>query len=91
MPATVQFDRELCGRTVEIQNVAVQRMLTAKFVACKVAVHANAAKESWGDAPECCCAEGAVSIISLGQRPRTREVRTTSAESAIHFLGEFDA
>jgi len=48
-------------------------------------------KESWGDAPECCCAEGAVSIISLGQRPRTREVRTTSAESAIHFLGEFDA
>ena len=38
MPATVQFDRELCGRTVEIQNVAVQRMLTAKFVTCKVAV-----------------------------------------------------
>jgi hypothetical protein len=30
-------------------------------------------------------------IISLGQRPRTREVRTTSAETAIHFLGEFDA
>jgi len=35
---TVQFDRERSGRTVEIQNVAVQRMLTAKFVACKVAV-----------------------------------------------------
>jgi hypothetical protein len=30
-------------------------------------------------------------ITSLGQRPRTREVRITSAESAIHFLGEFDA
>jgi len=35
---TVQFDRDLCGRTVEIQNVAIQRMLTAKFVACKVSV-----------------------------------------------------
>jgi hypothetical protein len=38
MPATVQFDRALRGRTVEIQDVAVQRMLTAKFVACKVSV-----------------------------------------------------
>jgi hypothetical protein len=38
MPTTVQFDRELCGRTIEIQNVAVQWMLTAKFVACKISV-----------------------------------------------------
>jgi len=38
MPATVQFDRELCGRTIEIQDVAVQRVLTAKFVACKISV-----------------------------------------------------
>ena len=38
MPPTVQFDRELCRRTVEIQNVAVQRMLTAKSITCKVAV-----------------------------------------------------
>jgi hypothetical protein len=38
MPATVQFDRELCDRTIEIQNVAVQWMLTAKFVACKISV-----------------------------------------------------
>ena len=29
MATTVQFDRELCGRTIEIQDVAVQRMLTA--------------------------------------------------------------
>jgi hypothetical protein len=36
MPTTVQFDRELCARTIEIQNVAVQWMLTAKFVACKI-------------------------------------------------------
>src|SRR6266700_7889923 len=38
MPATVQFDRELCGRTIEIQDVAIQWMLTAKFVACKISV-----------------------------------------------------
>jgi hypothetical protein len=38
MPAAVQFDRELRGRTVEIQYVTVQWMLTAKFVACKVSV-----------------------------------------------------
>ena len=38
MPATVQFDRELCGRAIEIQDVAVQRMLTAKFVARKISV-----------------------------------------------------
>ena len=44
MPATVQFDRELCGRAVEIQNVAVQRMLTAKFIAYKVSVPQMAPK-----------------------------------------------
>jgi hypothetical protein len=38
MPATIQFDRELCGRTIEIQDVGVQRMLASKFVACKISV-----------------------------------------------------
>ena len=30
---------------------------------------ANAAKESWGDAPELCCAEGAVSLLAWGTAP----------------------
>jgi hypothetical protein len=38
MAATVQFDRELRDRTIEIHDVAVQRMLTSKFVACKISV-----------------------------------------------------
>jgi len=38
MPTTVQFDRELCGRTIEIQDVTAEWMLTAKFVACKISV-----------------------------------------------------
>jgi hypothetical protein len=38
MAATVQFDRDLCDRTIKIQDVAVQRMLTAKFVTCKISV-----------------------------------------------------
>ena len=38
MPTTVQFDRELCGRTIEIQDVTAEWMLTEKFVACKISV-----------------------------------------------------
>jgi len=38
MATTVQFDREVCSRTIEIQDVAAQRMLTSKFVACKISV-----------------------------------------------------
>ncbi len=38
MPATVQFDRELRGGTVEIEYVTVKWVLAAKFVACKISV-----------------------------------------------------
>jgi hypothetical protein len=38
MSAAVQFDGQLCARTIEIQNVTVERMLTAKFVACELSV-----------------------------------------------------
>jgi hypothetical protein len=38
MPATVQFDRELRGGTMEIEDVTVQRVLPAKLVARKVSV-----------------------------------------------------
>jgi hypothetical protein len=38
MPTTVQFDRELCGRTIEIQDVTAEWMLTAKLVPCKILV-----------------------------------------------------
>jgi hypothetical protein len=46
MTATVQFDRELCGRTVEIQDVAVQRMLLARFVTGKISVPQMAPKNA---------------------------------------------
>jgi hypothetical protein len=48
MPATVQFDRKLCCRTIEIQDVAVQRMLTAKFVARKISVPEMPPKNALG-------------------------------------------
>jgi hypothetical protein len=38
MPATVQFDRELCGRAIEVEDVTIQRMLAAKFIAGKISV-----------------------------------------------------
>jgi hypothetical protein len=38
MSATVQFDRQLCARTIEIQNVIAERMLAAKFVAREISV-----------------------------------------------------
>ena len=51
--------------------------------------------------PELCCAEGAVSLLvrhgtdspwrTWGNAPGFVVPKTTSAESAIHFLGEFDA
>jgi hypothetical protein len=38
MAATVQFNRELRGRTIKIEYVTVQWVLAAKFAACKVPV-----------------------------------------------------
>jgi hypothetical protein len=38
MPTTVQVDRELCGRTIEIEDVRVHRMLATKFLARKIPV-----------------------------------------------------
>ena len=36
--AAVQLHRKLCGRTIEIEYVAVQGMLTTKFVTCKISI-----------------------------------------------------
>jgi hypothetical protein len=47
--------------------------------------------EARGNAPELCCAEGAVSLLAWGNAPGFVVPKNTSAESAIHFLGEFDA
>ena len=38
MSSAVQFDSELCARTIEIQDVTVERMLAAKLIACKISV-----------------------------------------------------
>jgi hypothetical protein len=38
MSSAVQFDSQLCARTVEIQDVILEWMLAAKFVACELAV-----------------------------------------------------
>ena len=34
----VQLDSWLCARTIEIQDVIVERMLAAKFVSCEISV-----------------------------------------------------
>src|SRR5215510_6603658 len=38
MPAAVQLDGQLCARAIEIQDVIVERMLAAKFVAREISV-----------------------------------------------------
>jgi len=38
MSTTVQFDSQLCAGTIEIQDVIVERMLAAKFVAREISV-----------------------------------------------------
>jgi hypothetical protein len=38
MATAVQFDCQLCPRTIKVQNVIVERVLAAKFVACEVSV-----------------------------------------------------
>ena len=38
MSTTVQFDRQLCAGTIEIQDVRVEGMLAAKLVACEISV-----------------------------------------------------
>jgi hypothetical protein len=38
MPAAIEFDRHLCSRTIEIENVRVETMLTPEFVAREIPV-----------------------------------------------------
>jgi hypothetical protein len=38
MAAAVQFDSQFCARTIKIQDVTVERMLAAKFVAREISV-----------------------------------------------------
>jgi hypothetical protein len=38
MSAAIQLDRELRGRTVEIECVRINRMLSTEFIACEVAI-----------------------------------------------------
>ena len=38
MPAAIQLDSQLCPRIIEIQDVTVERMLPAKFVAREISV-----------------------------------------------------
>ena len=45
MPPNVKFDRELCGRTVEVQDVAVQRDTDGEICNLQSCGSANAAKE----------------------------------------------
>jgi len=36
--AAIELDRELCGGTVEIECVRVERVLTPKLVTCKISI-----------------------------------------------------
>jgi hypothetical protein len=38
MPAAIEFDRQLCRGTIEIEYVAAKRMLTTKFVSREISV-----------------------------------------------------
>ena len=38
MSAAVQFDSQLCARTIEIHDVIAERMLAAKFVAREISI-----------------------------------------------------
>ena len=38
MSAAVQFDSQLCARTIEIQDVIVERVLAAKFVLGEISI-----------------------------------------------------
>jgi hypothetical protein len=38
MPTAIQFDSQLCARTIEIQHVVIEWMLASKFVACKISI-----------------------------------------------------
>jgi hypothetical protein len=46
MSAAVEFNRELCCRTIEIKDVTIEWMLTTKFVPCKISVPQMAPKNS---------------------------------------------
>jgi hypothetical protein len=46
VPATIEFDRELCCRTIEIECVAAEWMLTAKFVSRKISIPEMAPKST---------------------------------------------
>ena len=70
MPATVQFDRELCDRTVEIQDVTVQRMLDGEICGLQSCGSANAAKE---------CAQDQLPSFATNERDSRRIILLTSA------------
>jgi len=38
MLAAIQLDSQLCARTIEIQDVIFERMLSTKFVVCEISV-----------------------------------------------------
>jgi len=42
MPTTIEFDRQLCSRTIEIEDVGIDRVLPPKLVTRKIAVSETA-------------------------------------------------
>ena|SRR5882724_11673511 len=74
----MNIGREIGGISIRSDNspLPLANVSSAKAAALIV--------EAWGNAPGIVLRRRRCLIISLGQRPRTREVRTTSAESAIH-------
>jgi hypothetical protein len=46
MSATIEFDRELCRRAIEIEYVTVEWMLTTKLVACEISISQMAPKNA---------------------------------------------
>ena len=42
MPTAVEFDRQFRSRTIEIEDVGIDRVLSPKLVTCKIAVSETA-------------------------------------------------
>src|SRR6266436_2898533 len=74
----MNIGREIGGISIRSDNspLPLANVSSAKAAAFIV--------EAWGNAPGIVLRRRRCLITSLGQRPRTREVRTSSAESAIH-------
>jgi hypothetical protein len=47
MPTTIEFDRQLCSRTIEIEDVGIDRVLPPGFITGEIPVSQTAPENSF--------------------------------------------